>query len=337
MSDSTFESYYYFHIIRKMGWRNPTKSFGRFTNPYTEVPKHNIWDVILWRFGHYDEPHTLPPVGFSYPAQPGVFNESIPSTVWIGHSTYLIQVGGLSFLTDPLFSPHCSPVPIRSLERRHQPSIEITDLPRIDVVLISHNHYDHLDERSVRQIHARNPDTLWVVPNGVKRWFTRKGMRNVCELNWGQFHAMNDHCWITAVPAQHFSGRGLWDENQTLWCGYVIECKKKTFYFAGDTGYNEVDFKQIGERWPSIDLSLIPIGAYAPKRMMQPIHVCPKEAVQIHSDVNSRLSLGMHWHTFCLSDEPMDLPPYDLYLAMKEYQLPFETFLPILPGQYVNW
>ena len=320
-----------------MGWRNPTKRFGRFVNPNTEAPKHNLWDLILWRFGHYDEPHDLLPDNFIYPTQPKLFDSNLPSALWIGHDTFLIRVNGFTFLTDPLFSSYCSPIPIRSLERRHRPPLGIDELPHIDAVLISHNHYDHLDEKSVREIHTRHPKALWIVPNGVKRWFIRKGIETVCELSWGQFHSINDQCWVTAVPAQHFSGRGLWDENRTLWCGYVIECGKKIFYFVGDTGYNEIDFKQIGERWPSIDLSLIPIGAYAPKRLMQPIHVCPKEAVQIHLDVHSKLSLAMHWHTFSLSDEPVELPPYDLYLAMKEYQLPFEMFLPVMPGQRINW
>jgi N-acyl-phosphatidylethanolamine-hydrolysing phospholipase D len=320
-----------------MRWINPDRSFGRFINHYIEDPKHNLWDVILWRFGHYDEPHTLPPSDFIYPSEPKLFNSSLPSAIWIGHSTFLLQINGLSILTDPLFSEHCSPIPIRSLQRQQQPAIAIDDLPTIDFVLISHNHYDHLDEKSVFQIQRKNPSVRWIVPAGVKRWFLKRKITNVSELNWGETYSYMDRCRIIAVPAQHFSGRRLWDENRSLWCGFVVECGQKTFYFVGDSGYNSIDFKRIGEQWPLIDLSMIPIGAYAPKRLLQPIHVCPKEAVQIHCDVGSRLSLGMHWNTFSLSDEPVDLPPYDLFLAMKEKQLPFESFLPSQIGVPINW
>ena len=144
---------------------------------------------------------------------------------------------------------------------------------------------------------------------------------------------------ITAVPSQHFSGRTLFDKNKTLWNGYVVEeiATGKTFYFVGDTGYNPFHFKQIGKRFPKIDLSLIPIGTYVPKKFMSPVHCSPYEAVEIHLDVKSRFSLGMHWNTFRLSDEPLERPPYDLYLAMKEKKLPFDTFLPIEIGAPINW
>lgn len=320
-----------------MKCQSPKKSFGRFLNPYNEEPKHNLWDVILWRFGHYDEHHQLPPSNFVYPSASSLFVQGDPSALWIGHSTFLLQAGGIHFLTDPLFSSHCSPIPIRSLLRRHEPALSIDAIHAVDVGLISHNHYDHLDEKSVLQLHKRFPDMVWVVPSGIKRWFLKRQIKNVHELSWGDRVTISEGCHITAVPAQHFSGRGLWDENLTLWCGYVVEVGGKVFYFAGDTGYNGVDFKNIGDTWERIDLSLLPIGAYAPKRLMRSIHVSPQEAVQIHEDVHSRLSLGMHWKTFSLSDEPMDLPPYDLYLSMQEKKLPFETFLPAEIGRYVNW
>jgi N-acyl-phosphatidylethanolamine-hydrolysing phospholipase D len=210
------------------------------------------------------------------------------------------------------------------------------DLPEINYILLSHNHYDHLDAKSVRDIHRRFPQAVFVVPRGVKRWFTRRGIKTVIELDWGGSFRKGDLA-ITAVPAQHFSGRSFWDKNRTLWCGYVVEHKGKTFYFAGDTGYNPIQFKEIGERWTTIDLSLIPIGTYVPKEFMQPVHISPEEAVKIHCDVRSRLSLGMHWKTFLLSDEPANRPPYDLYLAMKAEKIPFEAFYPVEPGEQVNW
>jgi N-acyl-phosphatidylethanolamine-hydrolysing phospholipase D len=145
------------------------------------------------------------------------------------------------------------------------------------------------------------------------------------------------NCKITAVPAQHFSGRTLWDKNKTHWNGYVVETPTKRIYFVGDTGYNSKEFKEIGNRFGQMDLSLIPIGSYIPREFMKTVHINPHEAVQIHKEVHSVFSLGMHWNTFCLSDEPYDRPPYDLYLAMEEKKLPFESFLPIDIGTYVNF
>ncbi len=320
-----------------MAFENPKQIKGRFVNPHSNDLKRGILDFALWQSGYYNEKERCPspPEDFSYPADITNFDPKRPSATWLGHSTYLVQIEELAFLTDPLFSSHCSPVPISFLRRRHPPGRALSDLPEINVVLLSHNHYDHLDAKSIREIHRLFPDTLFIVPHGVKRWFTRRGIKNVVELDWGKSYC-KDGLSVTATPAQHFSGRTLWDKNRTLWCGYVVEFRGKTFYFVGDTGYNPVQFKEIGKHW-SIDLSLIPIGTYVPKEFMQPVHISPKEAVEIHCDVGSRLSLGMHWKTFRLSDEPAERPPYDLYLAMRERHLPFETFLPLEPGESINW
>jgi N-acyl-phosphatidylethanolamine-hydrolysing phospholipase D len=249
----------------------------------------------------------------------------------------MIQVDGMTFLTDPIFSSYCSPIRWQAFKRMNNPPMAIDKLPPIDCVLISHNHYDHLDKSSVHLLHRRKSDIIWIVPRGLGKWFKNQGIHSVHELDWGQSCRLSPHCRVTAVPAQHFSGRHLWNKNRTLWCGYVVECQDKTFYFVGDTGYNEIDFKEIGKRWSAIDLSMIPIGTYVPQKFMQPVHISPHEAVKIHCETGSQLSIGMHWKTFRLSEEPIDLPSYDLYLAMKERCLSFETFLPIDPGQSINW
>jgi N-acyl-phosphatidylethanolamine-hydrolysing phospholipase D len=322
-----------------MPWSSSRLSFGRFVNPFVNDIKRGLIDAILWRLGYYDEAllRSQPPRDFVYPANISAFDPSNPAAIWIGHSTFLVQVAGVTFLTDPIFSPYCSPVHLEVFKRRNELPMTIDALPSIDCVLISHNHYDHLDEASVLQLHRKQSDTIWVVPRGLKRWFEQRNISFVHELDWGESHRLNEQCRITAVPAQHFSGRHLWDKNRTLWCGYVVECNGKTFYFVGDTGYNEVDFKEVGIKWPRIDLSMIPIGVYVPRKFMQPVHISPDEAVKIHCDTGSCLSLGMHWKTFRLSEEPINLPPYELYLAMKEKKLPFESFLPIDPGKFINW
>ncbi len=310
----------------------------RYKNPYGGDLRRSFWDLVLWKTGRYDEkvPRELFPFNFSYPSAAPSFESFLPYALWIGHSTFLLEMNGVCILTDPLWDPYCSPVPIRSLRRHHDVPMALADLPPIDIVLISHNHYDHLDAKTVRHIHAFHPHVQWIVPLGLSRWFHRRGIQRVQELGWWESFSLGKSL-VTAVPAQHFSGRGLWDQNKTFWNGYVFETEGKRFYFTGDTGYNPIQFKEIGAKWPFMDLSLIPIGTYIPEKFMQPVHCSPIEAVEIHCDVKSRLSLGMHWKTFCLSDEPMDRPPYDLYLAMRKKNLPFETFLPVEPGVHVNW
>lgn len=318
-------------IFRRMGRH-------RFVNPHVGNLRRTIWDVILWKTGYYNDidPRVSPPQGFLYPAQPQSLRPGEPTAVWIGHSTYLIEINDLAILTDPVWDSYCSPIPIRALKRYSQPPISLEDLPPIDIILISHNHYDHLDSKTVKILSRFHPQIQWIVPQGLASWFHRRGVEKVKEVGWWEEVRLND-CQIIAVPAQHFSGRTLWDQNRTHWNGYVFESDSKRLYFTGDTGYNEKDFVAIGKRFQKIDLSLIPIGTYVPKRFMQPVHISPSEAVQIHQDVFSQLSLGMHWNTFRLSDEPEDRPPYDLYLAMREKNLPFDSFLPIDIGTYVNF
>ncbi|HSX11653.1 MAG TPA: MBL fold metallo-hydrolase [Chlamydiales bacterium] len=311
---------------------------GRFVNQHIQSSRRSLWNVILWKCGYYDDatPRLSPPSDFIYPAHAKSFIRGNASAVWIGHSTYLIDMGGLIILTDPVWEPYCSPLPIRSLRRRVEPPIALADLPPIDIVLLSHNHYDHLDAKTVATLHRFHPQIEWIVPERLSPWFRRRGIEPVTEIAWWKTQKMKN-CTITAVPTQHFSGRTLWDSNKTHWNGYVLETGNKKLYFTGDTGYNSKDFKAIGERFSHMDLSLIPIGTYSPQKFMQPVHISPYEAVQIHQEVKSRFSLGMHWKTFTLSEEPFDRPPYDLYLAMKEKKLPFESFLPIDIGTYVNF
>lgn len=310
----------------------------RYSNPHFQGTYPKIWHFLLWKLGFYGDltQEIHPPSGFSYPAEVSHFLAHQPYGLWIGHSSFLISVQGLHFLTDPVWSSYCSPIPIPAFKRNTHPPVSLRNLPDINCVLISHNHYDHLDEKTVLALNDQNPEILWIVPKKLAPWFSRRGISNVAELGWWESLDCKKFR-VTAVPAQHFSGRSLWDKNKTHWNGYVVEAGAKKFYFVGDTGYNSVDFNEIGSHWNGIDLSLIPIGVYIPKRFMSPIHVSPDEAVQIHQDVRSVLSVGMHWKTFCLSEESFERPPYDLYLSMKEKEIPFSSFLPLDVGCYFNW
>lgn len=310
----------------------------RFVNPHIGHERRSVWDAVLWQLGYYDglESPEAPPSDFIYPASPKNWVSGAPSAVWIGHSTYLIEVDGLHILTDPVWEPYCAPIPLSMFQRRAEVPIALADLPPIDIVLLSHNHYDHLDAKTVKALHRFHPQIEWIVPKALSSWFHKRGIFSVVEIGWWEMH-QSKQCRITGVPAQHFSGRTLWDKNKTHWNGYVVQTRDKTIYFTGDTGYNPKDFKAIGDRFSQMDLSLIPIGTYMPRQFMHPVHIDPSEAVQIHQEVNSHLSVGMHWNTFRLSNESFDRPPYDLYLAMKAKGLPFETFLPVDIGIYVNF
>lgn len=259
---------------------------------------------------------------------------------WIGHASFLIQFDGLNILTDPHFSKRASPVQFAGPKRTTQPAIALSDLPHIDVVVVSHDHYDHLDLKSVRGLHERQKDNppLFVVPLRVGEWLSKRGIDSWVELDWGESTQYKD--WtFHAVPVQHFSGRGL-KPNNTLWAGWVLEHKAESdspykLFFAGDTGYSD-DFRDIGERFGEMDLSLLPIGAYEPRWFMKEVHVNPEEAVQIHLDVKSKKSIGMHWGSFILTDEAMDEPPKKLELAKSKHGLSADEFIVVDHGEAVK-
>lgn len=310
----------------------------KYANPHVDTIRRNLWNFLLWKMGYYDgsTPPKAPP-GYRYPFLPSQYNAIHPSATWVNHSTYLIQVQGSHFLTDPIWAKRCSPLPFIGPKRHHPPGLPFTDLPPIDCVLISHDHYDHLDRATVEKLRRAFPNILWIVPRGLFTWFVQQNISRVMELDWWEEIEINSSFRITSVPAQHFSGR--FRMNKTLWCGYVVEALSigKRFYFAGDTGYNTQDFKQIGAKWKFFDLALIPIGTYCPRKFMSAVHVDPREAVKIHQEIGSKLSLGMHWKTFSLSDEALEQPPFDLYKALQEAKIPPQHFLALEPGTKVNW
>jgi N-acyl-phosphatidylethanolamine-hydrolysing phospholipase D len=248
-------------------------------------------------------------------------------------------MGSVRLLTDPVWSERASPVPWAGPRRRHSVPLSLDQVGRIDLVLISHNHYDHLDRDTVRRLGDR---VRWFVPLGIAAWLRGEGIHRVEELDWWQSSEFGPDVRITAVPAQHFSMRSPFDLDDTLWTGWVVTLRgeggtRKTVYFAGDTGHNSTDFREIGRRFGPVDLSLIPIGAYLPRRIMHARHVSPREAVAIHRDVRSRLSVGMHWKTFRQTDEPLDQPPFDLWRALEEQGIPPPAFRVLEPGQTINF
>lgn len=325
----------------------PAQKGRLFVNPHISDDKRALKDGLLWAMGKYRDiqEELKVPEGFEaiFPEENVCFES--PSVTWAGHSTFVLQVDGVVFLTDPVWSKRCSPSQVLGPKRQHEAPFDMKELGRVDYVLISHNHYDHLDSKSVKKLHELHPEISWIVPRGLSPWFHKRKIHKVVELDWWHSHKIplgSMKLSITAVPAQHFSGRGLFDRNKSLWSGFVVEVEKKQklykrFYFAGDTGYNDKDFKAIGEHFGKMDLSLIPIGAFAPRAFQSPMHIDPYQAAEIHKEVGSSLSVGCHWNTFRLSTEERFRPIVDLEKAKKEKGLQSEAFRVLYPGQTINW
>jgi L-ascorbate metabolism protein UlaG (beta-lactamase superfamily) len=259
------------------------------------------------------------------------------SVTWIGHATALVQIGRTNVLTDPHFSERASPVQWLGPKRWQPPAVRLEELPHIDVVLISHNHYDHLDENSVRALNAQPGGApLFIVPLGVERWLASVGITHTRALDWWDSVRVND-VTVHLTPVQHWSRRTLADTNTTLWGGFVVEGesrgKPRRVFFSGDTGYSKQHFNDIGTRFGGFDLALLPIGAYEPRWLMSAQHVNPREAVQIHRDLRARLSVGIHWGTFQLTDEPIDQAVADLAAARSQLGVGPREFVTLRHGQ----
>jgi len=240
---------------------------------------------------------------------------------WVGHATFLLQIGGHQFLTDPHFGSYCAPLPLARYRRQTPPGLEISQLPLTDVILLSHNHYDHLDHGSLR---ALAPGKDIYCPLGVGRSLRGVGAQKVVELAWGE-SAWVGEVRLVCMPAQHGSGRTPFDRNRSLWCGWMIEHGDQRAFFAGDTGYSPL-FREIGNYFGSINLAMLPIGAYRPSWFMRPLHADPAEAVQMHLDLRAKQSVAMHWGAFLLADEPLGEPALLLRQARAAAGVSAEAF-----------
>ncbi|KAH7040804.1 beta-lactamase superfamily domain-containing protein [Microdochium trichocladiopsis] len=355
--------------------------FGRttkFRNPHPSAKEINFTDILSVMTGRLTGKYKWPTPkledGLLNVVEPKFLESRTGSTqlraTWLGHACYYVEFpSGLRVLFDPVFEDHCAPVKSQGLKRYTPPPCELSALPHVDAVLISHSHYDHLSYSSVLEVQKHHPNAHFFVGLGLEKWFKASGIENVTELDWwdgvdlkldpqspkknanvedshsSDANAEPITARISCLPCQHGSGRGMLDQNTTLWCSWAVssggssdEVPSKSVWFGGDTGYRTVykmaegeddygpehqdlprcpQFKQIGEKFGSFDLGLIPIGAYAPREVFSPVHANPFDAVEIFRDTNCKRAMAIHWGTWVLTpEEPLE-PPKLLKEALR--------------------
>lgn len=262
-------------------------------------------------------------------------NAGFPSLTWIGHATFLLQDGrGLTILTDPVFDERASPLPFAGPRRHQPPAIALDDLPHIDVIVISHSHYDHLSRASLNTVYGQKggPPMIFA-PLGVDRWIVRNvtdgDASHIVKLDWWDKATFKD-VDIQLLPVQHWSARSLGDRNETLWGAFAIQWSGFSFFFSGDLGYSK-DIADIAQRFDGFDLAAIGIGAYNPV-WYRNSHLTPEEALRVHKDLRIKRSVGMHWGTFPMGDERLDQAADDLEKARKQQGISDQEFLLMLHG-----
>ena len=301
----------------------------KFVNP--GMPERSSGGVLKWLLNRDKDP---------WPEQPDAFVGARPVTriegdsmvlTFVNHSTFLIQTSGLNILTDPVWSERVGPASWLGIKRKRPPGLRFEELPPIDVVLLSHNHYDHLDLPTIRKL-VTNHNPLFITPLGVSYLPQSAGGRTARELDWNDTLHITDKLRITCVQAQHFSNRGLLDRDETLWCGYLLHTPFGTTYFCGDSGYGP-HFGRIGKQarqdtnQEPIKLALLPIGSYKPEWFMAPVHVSPTGAVQAFLDLNATQAVGIHFGTFQQGDDGLYEPVQDLQKALREKNIPETKFI----------
>lgn len=291
----------------------PAPFDGRRFHNLSGRPPQRPGDVLRWLARRHPEPwpRDVPARLGDRPA-PNVDDGSVRATL-VGHSTVLLQTAGLNLLTDPVWSQRIGPVPLFGIRRVCAPALALSELPRIDAVLLSHNHYDHLDRPTLAALARRHQPRVFA---GLRVGSSLPHSR-VIELDWWQSHTLTQGVRVTYVPAEHASARGLFDRNRTLWGGFVLETPAATVYFAGDTADGE-HFAAMRERFGPMTLSLLPIAAYAPRSIMQCVHMDPGEAVRASLRLESQVSLAIHHSTFALADDGFAEGPRELARALAE-------------------
>jgi L-ascorbate metabolism protein UlaG (beta-lactamase superfamily) len=299
------------------GYRGPVSDHFdgyRFVN-LAPTERRDLSDLLRWQLGRdrgpWDEWRDAQPG----PPPPRRVDGDRLLVTWVNHATMLVQTEGVNVLFDPVWSDRLGPVSWAGPSRARPPGLRFEDLPPIDVVLVSHNHYDHMDVESLRRL-AREHGPRMYAGLGNAAYLRSVDVLGAADLDWWDSVPLTDDVTIHAVPAQHFSGRGLEDRDRTLWVGFVIDTPHGAIYFAGDTAFGP-HFLRVREKFGRVRLALLPIGAYRPRWFMRPVHVDPEEAVQAHRILGAHTSIAMHFGTFPQGDDGQDEPAADLSRALR--------------------
>lgn len=316
-----------------------------FRNPHTDNIDKNAIDFFKMRWFGDDEWADQQQELDLIPQQPLPKNhfQTIPTgprLTWLGHATFIIELNGKRIITDPILTERASPVSFTGPERLSAPPLTAAELPPIDVVIISHNHYDHLDEPTIQALLKQPQQPQFLIPLGLRDWFLEQGVAaaNITTADWWQQFEI-DGLTFTATPSQHWSARSLFDRMQSLWVSWYIHdsASQKRLWFAGDTGYNAIQFKQIRERLGAVDLALVPVGAYQPAWFMQPQHTSPADALQLHQDLQAKQSVVMHFATYQLAAEGLQETFNDIEAARTEQQVSADIFRVIPIGSAITF
>lgn len=296
----------------------------RFSNLNKNIKSKGFLEFLKWKL------NAIPPKWPSYLEResidkpPANFHEGIRIS-YVGHVTFLIQVGGINIITDPFWSERASPFQFTGPRRIIGPGIEFENLPKIDIILISHNHYDHMDIPTIKKLWQRDRPKIFCPLRNFHYLKSIKGLE-AKELDWGDSVSISDKMEVCLEPAQHWSARGLFDRNKALWGTFILKTSFGDICFIGDSGYEENLFKAIGDKY-NIKVSLIPIGAYLPRYLMADVHFCPEEAARVHLDLKSEYSISSHFDVVQLADEAFGQAPNDLKDALRQYNINEENFI----------
>ncbi len=288
------------------------KRFKNLPNPDITKPTRKTYLSFIWRMIGYSRENVNVPDGHvidqksAAQQMQSLHDGEQDCTTWLGQACFLLRMSGKTILTDPYLSSHASPFTFAGPKRFVEPGLHLDDLPPIDYLLLSHNHYDHLDARTIKALQNKSDITV-IVPLGLSAFFKKRGFKRVIEMDWWDQFEENG-IKIDALPSQHWSKRSPFDRNKSLWASFAIRNEKTSVYFTGDTGYGPL-FEDIGKEYGPFDFTLVGIGAYEPRAIMKAHHTTPEEAVQIAQDVKARTIVGMHWGTVRLTDEPLFEPP----------------------------
>jgi L-ascorbate metabolism protein UlaG (beta-lactamase superfamily) len=307
----------------------------RFFNPGEPDTDRTLTQVLRWRITVPNNP--WPGSVAVTPVIPDAHVNGLRVTM-VGHATLLIQIGGLNILTDPVWSDRASPLAFAGPKRVTAPGVKIENLPPIDAILLSHNHYDHLDVATLKALCERHAPLI-VTPLGndtiVRRYIPSA---RIAAGDWGEHFEIAPGAGVHIVPATHWSSRGIRDRRMALWCGFMVRAGGKLVYFAGDTGYGTGKiFRAIRQRFGPTDLALIPIGAYDPRWFMAAQHTDPEEAIQIMCDLDARAAVGIHWGTFKLTDELRDEPALRLSAGLAAKRIEPSSFVALQPADVVEF